>query len=186
MRSDVSSAVIGSPRASCQTMRNYPLATRRTDPPTEEVDFLASPQGSILRLRGSLAVIESPRDTPRSGRTNPILLRRSSGLVNSYRRLHGGGAQAREPAWGTLHQTRIAGTGPAIRTIGMNNAAEGSVFRERGELAGVRGVAQLAQRLGLDLADALAGDAEHFSDLLEGVVGHAADAEPHAQDLLLA
>src|SRR5262245_14346058 len=61
-----------------------------------------------------------------------------------------------------------------------------SVFREGGELVRLRRVAQLAERLGLDLADTLAGDAEHLSDLLERMVGHAADAEAHAQDLLLA
>src|SRR6478736_5323463 len=41
---------------------------------------------------------------------------------------------------------------------------------------------QLPQRLGLDLADALAGDAELLADLFEGVVGVHADAEAHAQD----
>jgi hypothetical protein len=38
----------------------------------------------------------------------------------------------------------------------------------------------------LDLADALAGDGEVLADLLEGVVAGLADAEAHAQDLLLA
>src|SRR3546814_19596807 len=45
---------------------------------------------------------------------------------------------------------------------------------------------ELAQRLRLDLADALAGDAELLADLLEGVVGVHADAEAHAQHPLLA
>ena len=45
---------------------------------------------------------------------------------------------------------------------------------------------QLAERLGLDLADALAGDRELLADLLEGVVGVHADAEAHAQHPLLA
>src|SRR5689334_22871569 len=49
-----------------------------------------------------------------------------------------------------------------------------------------RRVAELAQRLGLDLPDALARDLEALSDLLEGVVGLLADAEAQAQDLLLA
>src|SRR5471032_631529 len=45
---------------------------------------------------------------------------------------------------------------------------------------------QLAQRLGLDLPDALAGDFEVLADLFQRVVGLLADAEAHAQDLLFA
>src|SRR3979411_2805712 len=47
-------------------------------------------------------------------------------------------------------------------------------------------VPQLAERLGLDLPDALAGHLEVLADLLEGVIALLADAEAHAQDLLLA
>ncbi len=47
-------------------------------------------------------------------------------------------------------------------------------------------MAQLAQRLGFDLADALARDLEVLTHLFERVVGLLADAEAHAQDLLLA
>jgi hypothetical protein len=54
------------------------------------------------------------------------------------------------------------------------------------ELLAAARVAQLAERLGLDLADALAGDLEVLADLFEGVVALLADAEAHAQDLLLA
>src|SRR5690606_8831845 len=54
----------------------------------------------------------------------------------------------------------------------------------RTSLAGA--VSQLAERLGLDLADAFAGDGEVLTDLLEGVVGGLADAEAHAEDLLFA
>src|SRR5207244_3179259 len=46
--------------------------------------------------------------------------------------------------------------------------------------------AQLAERLGLDLPNALAGHREALPDLLEGVVGLLADAEAQPQDLLLA
>ena len=53
------------------------------------------------------------------------------------------------------------------------------------QLLGAAGVAQLAQGLGLDLADALAGDVEVLAHLLKGVVGLAADAEAHPQHLLL-
>src|SRR2546422_642326 len=44
-------------------------------------------------------------------------------------------------------------------------------------------VAQLAQRLGLDLAYALARDVELLAHFLEGVIGRHLDAEAHAQHL---
>src|SRR5688572_65516 len=49
-----------------------------------------------------------------------------------------------------------------------------------------RGVPQLPQRLGLDLAYALARDVELLADLFQRVVGRHLDAEAHAQDLRLA
>src|SRR5690242_3822530 len=61
-----------------------------------------------------------------------------------------------------------------------------SVVEEASELAAARRVLQLAQRLGLDLADALAGHRELLADLFQGVVGVHADAEAHAQHALLA
>ena len=45
---------------------------------------------------------------------------------------------------------------------------------------------ELAQRLGLDLADALARHRELLADLFQRVVGVHADAEAHAQHALLA
>ena len=45
---------------------------------------------------------------------------------------------------------------------------------------------EMAQRLGFDLADALAGDRELLADFLERVVGVHADAEAHAQHAFLA
>src|SRR6185312_10098189 len=60
------------------------------------------------------------------------------------------------------------------------------VLDERLEALAARRVAQLAQRLRLDLADALARHLEVLTDLLEGMVGLLADAEPHAEHLLLA
>src|SRR6201995_1601417 len=45
---------------------------------------------------------------------------------------------------------------------------------------------QLAERLGLDLTDALAGDREALADFLERVLAAVADAEAHLDDLLLA
>src|SRR5688572_6380760 len=61
-----------------------------------------------------------------------------------------------------------------------------SVFRECDQLARAAQAAQLLERLGLDLPNALARDAEGLADLLERVLVHAADAEAHAQDPLLA
>src|SRR5829696_8663195 len=61
-----------------------------------------------------------------------------------------------------------------------------SVLDERLEALAARRVAQLAERLGLDLTDALPRHLEVLTDLLERVVGLLADAEPHPQDLLLA
>src|SRR5690554_994219 len=60
------------------------------------------------------------------------------------------------------------------------------LVEEGAQRLGAAGVAQLAQRLGLDLADPLAGDVELLADLLEGVVGVHVDAEAHAQHLGLA
>ena len=45
---------------------------------------------------------------------------------------------------------------------------------------------QLAERLGLDLADALAGDREVLADFFEGVLAAVGEAEAQAQHLLLA
>src|SRR4249920_3493141 len=61
-----------------------------------------------------------------------------------------------------------------------------SVLDERLEALRARRMPQLAQRLRLDLADALARDLEVLADLFERVVALLADAEAHAQDLLLA
>ena len=45
---------------------------------------------------------------------------------------------------------------------------------------------QLPQRLGFDLADALAGDGELLADFFQCVVGVHTDAEAHAQHTLFA
>src|SRR5687768_10790246 len=53
------------------------------------------------------------------------------------------------------------------------------------ELLAAAGVAQLRERLALDLADPLAGDAELAADLLEGPGVAVGEAEPELDDLLL-
>src|ERR1043165_1129514 len=59
------------------------------------------------------------------------------------------------------------------------------VLDERLEALAARRMAQLAERLRLDLADALAGDLEVLAHFLERVVALLADAKAHAEDLLL-
>src|SRR5690606_24122232 len=58
--------------------------------------------------------------------------------------------------------------------------------QEAPELARPARMLELAQRLGLDLADALAGDRELLADFLERVIGIHTDAEAHAKHALLA
>ena len=64
--------------------------------------------------------------------------------------------------------------------------ARPSLVEEAAHLPAAARVLQLPQRLGLDLADAFAGDAELLADFLQRVVGVHADAEAHAQHALLA
>src|SRR5260370_1253727 len=59
------------------------------------------------------------------------------------------------------------------------------VLDEGLEVAPAQRMAQLAERLGLDLPDALTGDREALADLFERVLALFADAEPEAEDLLL-
>src|ERR1700690_3012903 len=61
-----------------------------------------------------------------------------------------------------------------------------SALDEALELLAARRVAQLAEGLGFDLADAFAGHFEVLSHLFEGVVALLADSEAHSQHLLFA
>src|SRR5712691_4481516 len=54
------------------------------------------------------------------------------------------------------------------------------------ELAGARGLAQLAQGLGFDLANALAGDRERAANLLQRVLRAVLQTKAHLHDLLFA
>src|SRR3990172_3992450 len=61
-----------------------------------------------------------------------------------------------------------------------------SGLEEAPEFLGPRGVAELPERLGLDLADALAGDGKVLAALLQGVLAAVGEAEAEAEHLLLA
>src|SRR5262249_60177809 len=62
-----------------------------------------------------------------------------------------------------------------------------SAFQEGLQLPRPRRVAEFAERLGFDLADAFARDGEVLSDLFERVLAAVrAEAEAHLDDLLLA
>src|SRR2546422_940649 len=61
-----------------------------------------------------------------------------------------------------------------------------SRLEEAPQFLGARWMAQLPQRLGLDLPDAFAGDCEVLADLLQGVLAAVGEAEAQAQYLLLA
>src|SRR6188508_806068 len=72
---------------------------------------------------------------------------------------------------------------PASHTTSAQNARVASILEETPQLLAAARVPQLAQRLGLDLPDALARDVELLADFLERVVGIHVDTEAHAQDL---
>src|SRR6185295_5327757 len=58
-------------------------------------------------------------------------------------------------------------------------------LQEGPQALAARGVAQLAQRLALDLADALARHREGLADFFQGVLATVAYAEAHLEDHLL-
>ena len=58
-------------------------------------------------------------------------------------------------------------------------------IQEIAQLFAAAGVAELAQRLGFDLADTLTGDIELLADLLQRAGAAVLKAEAQAQDLLL-
>src|SRR5216684_5613128 len=102
-----------------------------------------------------------------------------------------------EPGQDTSHHSRYP-TGQSRRTHdregehapmrrrGGCRRPASSIIEEAPERPGPARVLELAQRLGLDLADALARQRELLADLLQRVVLVHADAEAHADDTLLA
>src|SRR5207237_399505 len=67
-----------------------------------------------------------------------------------------------------------------------NNLVRRRVLQEVAQLRGARAVAQLAQRLRLDLADALAGDAELAAHLLQRALAPVVQPEAELQHAPLA
>ena len=59
-------------------------------------------------------------------------------------------------------------------------------FKKDAELARAGGVPQLAERLGFDLADALAGEGKRLSHFFERVLPAVFQPEAHLDDLFLA
>src|SRR5205085_11290094 len=105
------------------------------------------------------------------------------GSVAPQARLWVAGPPCSEGVWGSVApQARLWVAGPPCSTSGLMS----SRLQEAPELLRPRRMAQLAQRLGLDLSDALARDREILADLLERVLASVGEAEAQAQDLLLA
>src|SRR5438128_2216749 len=73
-----------------------------------------------------------------------------------------------------------------LRRAKFFESAEVLIIQKAAQLAAAARVLELAQRLGLDLADALARHRELLADLFQRVVGIHADAEAHAQHALFA
>src|SRR5579885_3632925 len=73
-----------------------------------------------------------------------------------------------------------------VRRPSIPQGERNVLVEEGAQVFRARRMAQLAQGLGLDLADALAGDVELLADLLQRVVGVHVDAKAHAQHLGLA
>src|SRR5688572_30102767 len=97
------------------------------------------------------------------------------------------GCRGARTAPGTARPRRRGRAPPLRPSAGVRASALLSIFdQEASELLAAARVAQLAQRLGLYLADSLARDVELLADFLEGVVGGQVDAEAHAQHLRLA
>src|SRR4029077_4672940 len=72
------------------------------------------------------------------------------------------------------------------RTKKWSASRRSLVVQEASEFSRPARVLQFPQRLGLDLADALAGDRELLADFFQRVVGVHANAEAHAEHALLA
>src|SRR5688500_1760390 len=84
------------------------------------------------------------------------------------------------------HVSQIAALPASMELCCAARQSDASTFRESLELARTSRMAKLLQRFGLDLPDPFPRDAEFLADLLQRMLRHAADAEAHAQNALLA
>src|SRR3546814_9977323 len=82
-----------------------------------------------------------------------------------------------------LQETRASKKAPRSRGLSVSiNRNRSLDVEETAQLLRAARVAQLSQRIGLYLADPLAGDVELLADFLEGVVGVHVDAEAHRSE----
>src|ERR1700740_957215 len=79
-----------------------------------------------------------------------------------------------------LRRRLVSTLGPAVPRISIRTPDENL------KPAGTRRVPQLSQRLGFDLPDALPCDREHLAYFLERALASVVQAEPHADNPLLA
>src|SRR5215469_2718883 len=68
----------------------------------------------------------------------------------------------------------------------IRGVASQRTFDKRADVAGTRRMAQFAQRLGLNLANALARDGEGLADFFEGVLTAVLKTKAHADDAFFA
>src|SRR5262245_27190136 len=101
---------------------------------------------------------------------------RTAVRVSTSRPFCFGSPSRARPAIGLRARARLSGSG----------ALDARPLKKSLQLPRPRGMAQLAQRLGLDLADALAGHGEVLAHLFQRVLAAVAEAEAHLDHLLLA
>src|SRR5258706_11206309 len=73
-----------------------------------------------------------------------------------------------------------------VGRIWIEETASQRAFEKRADVAGARWVAQFAQRLGLNLANALTRDREHLADFFEGARIAVLKPKTHADDAFFA
>ena len=118
--------------------------------------------------------------------------RRTAGRNREVGTNHQGRGHQRRMSWEMLspkfHNVSFSRTIEKVNhaSAGKVAAPASSIVEEAPEYPRPARVLELAQRLGLDLADALARHRELQADLFQRVVGVHADAEAHAQHALLA
>src|SRR5690348_6576251 len=89
------------------------------------------------------------------------------------------GTQTKARPFGSRHFLKASEVSDAGQLISHS-------IHESSQLSRAGWVTQLAQRLGFDLANALASHCERLSDFLEGVLGAIFESKAHLDDLFLA